>query len=183
MRRSCSDSKNRAPKEPIRTISLSLPDLIGEQKSLWAAMRRGPDPATVTRSSGDGGRILTTGNRPLTSRKDSAAELAQSTGEPTAASGTHGNGRSTSRDLRRTGFDSSSSTLGDSWNSAVSLVEIDRVLRAPMSFSIRGASSARDAADSRTDVNRSPLRNRTSANRQAPNCRATVRTSTNGKSR
>ena len=41
---------------------------------------------------------------------------------------------------------------------------------APMSFSIRGASSARDAADSRTDVNRSPLRTnlRTPAGSELP---------------
>jgi len=57
-------------------------------------------------------------------------------GEPTAVSGTHGNGRNASRDhLTDEGSIPSSSTLGDSQNSAVSLVEIDRVLRVPMPFS------------------------------------------------
>ena len=57
-------------------------------------------------------------------------------GEPTAASGTHGNGRNASRDhLTDEGSIPSSSTLGDSQNSAVSLAEIDRILRVPMPLS------------------------------------------------
>lgn len=57
-------------------------------------------------------------------------------GEPTATSWDHGNGRNALRDhLTDEGSIPSSSTTGDSKNSAVSLVEISRVLRALMPFS------------------------------------------------